>query len=49
MSTVLPADLVPNVKLKQMIRNEEPIQAFIFTKEHSPKDSQDDKILSQTL
>ena len=29
--------------------NEEPIQAFILTKEHSPGDPKDDKILSQTL
>ena len=29
--------------------NKVPIQAFISTKEHSPRDSQDDKILSQTL
>ena len=29
--------------------NEEAIQAFILTKEYSPRDSQDDKILSQTL
>ena len=29
--------------------NEEPIQVFILTKEHSPRDSQDDKILSQKL
>ena len=29
--------------------NKVPIQAFILTEEHSPRDSQDDKILSQTL
>ena len=28
---------------------EEPTQAFMLTKEHLPRDSQDDKILSQTL
>ena len=28
---------------------EEPTQAFILIKEHSPRDSQDNKILSQTL
>ena len=26
---------------------EEPIQAFILTKEHSPRDSQDDKIFPE--
>ena len=29
--------------------NETPIQVLILTKEHSPRDSQDDKMLSQTL
>ena len=46
MSAMLPADFVPNIKLKEMIMNEQPIQAFVLTKEHSPRDSQDDKILS---
>ena len=49
MSTALPADIVPNVKIKEMITNEGPIQVFKLTKEHSPRDSQDDKILSWTL
>ena len=46
MSAMLPADFIPNVKIKETIMNEQPIQVFIFTKEHSPRDSQDDKILS---
>ena len=49
MSAALPANFIPNVKIKEMIMNEEPIQVFILTKEHSPRDSQDDKILSWTL
>ena len=49
MSTMLPADFIPNVKIKETITNEEPIQASILAKEYSPRDSQDDKILSQTL
>ena len=27
--------------------NEEPIQSFIFTKEHSPRDSQDERIIPE--
>ena len=49
MSVALPADFVPNKKIKEMITNEEPIQASILTKEHSSRDSQDDINLSQTL
>ena len=45
MSAVLPE----NEEQKEMITNKVPIQAFILTKEHSPRDSQDDNILSQTL
>ena len=49
MSASLPADFLSNIKINETITNEEPIHAFILTKEYSPRDSQDDKILSQTL
>ena len=49
MSATLPADFVPNIKIKETITDEEPIQAFILAKKHSPRDSQDDKIFSWTL
>ena len=49
MSIALPADFIPNMKMKETITDKEPIQAFILTKEHSPRHFQDDKILSWRL
>ena len=42
---MLQADFVLNVYVEEVNINEEPMQAFILTKEYSPRDSQDDKIL----
>ena len=41
---MLPADFVLNGKIKETIMN---VQASILTKEHSPRDSQDDKVFPE--
>ena len=47
MSAALPVDFIQNKRIKEMILNEVPIQAFILTKEYSPRDSQDDKFFPE--
>ena len=42
---MLQADFAPNVPIEGVNMNKQPTQAFILTKEYSPRDSQDDEIL----
>ena len=42
---MLQAYFVPNVQIEEVNMNKQPTQVFILTKEYSPRDSQDDKIL----